>query len=452
MKKAIETCRAVLSSFTRKKDQESIDKLQKNRLSRRAFFVGAAALAAVAASNPLTNALAADPAAPVDIGITFSQIATADIPAPITSFWVSGYYNAGDGGHQLIYEVLTQPTYAGAPPPDVNGRFWDRASQDLNIRQFGAQPSLADNRQSIQNCIDYADWCSAEFKVTRGTFNISAPLIADGRFNCIGHGRGSTIKGNFADYVIKESAHTCCPYGPKTVERLGIVNTATGGSGMWFQQSIGYDIEKVFFDCRGVALRFGPNVFTSAVRSSIFNGGVAAAGSVGLMLGGHASARDCDIARWHTGARIFHTKASVGDSRIEVCNYGVVVGRNELDQPWPTVAVDVSNNKFEGNLVAIWARKAEGGTFNGNQCHGSNSDRGQSQVFFLGQDVIACEIAGNVGKNTYSTAVFQATAIWTNCIVEANYAQNGLAPNVKWSSGGFDHTGVGQSVFQANNF
>jgi hypothetical protein len=128
---------------------------------------------------------------------TRTAASSSTIPTAVTHLRTGGFADASDGGGAVYYR---KP----APEVDRPGDFttnggtvrWGLAKQFYNIRMFGALPDNADNRQAIQDALDFAKFSrqmhltGGHYQYTISTANVptfigSAQITGDGQENSV---------------------------------------------------------------------------------------------------------------------------------------------------------------------------------------------------------------------------------------------------------------------------
>nr|CAD6413068.1 SGNH/GDSL hydrolase family protein [Rhizobium sp. Q54] len=149
-------------------------------------------------ARDLAQQYASDAAAQAEVPLYTSVLtaAASTIPVGVTYLRTAGYAVAGDGGGALYKRAVSEPGHSGKFQSS-DGAWWGLGDQIFNIRMFGALPSVADNRQALQNALDFAGAVSHQMHIPAGvypyTVDTETRVVSSSVIALTGDGRESSI-------------------------------------------------------------------------------------------------------------------------------------------------------------------------------------------------------------------------------------------------------------------
>jgi hypothetical protein len=218
----------------------------------------------------------------------------------------------------------------------------DRLGELKNVKDFGAKGNgVADDTAAIQAAFNQAAYAAVYFPP--GGYRVTSPIrITGGPFGHYVYGAPAAIHANFDDYIFRFEANPGSQAFAR-IQGLHIANDSASTASGSILISEGQNC--VVRECSFASMR---NItFRACISSTVHNCwlrgndplGNRIPGSIGIFSGGHdpsapvsgsvnISIQGCDFGGFYSGIRI-QGAASVKDCRIEVCTYGVEVGKTE---------------------------------------------------------------------------------------------------------------------------
>ncbi len=216
---------------------------------------------------------------------------------------------------------------------------------------------------------EYAVTSSLNFGTSGTTTNVS--VLGEGP-------RASLIVGNFSDYIIKQPAFNipCLQH----VEALGIHNgsNAAGSGAILFNSTErGRIVNCTISGQIGVAAY--QDAFNAAIINCTFTRSNWPADSIGIMMG-QAQVYNCRFTGWAQAIRCFNTGAIIHGCSIEVCQTGIMIGKDITDTGNTMAGCSIQGLSTERCDTAVYVWGATGLIFAGNVITGTVGTVGELAV------------------------------------------------------------------------
>jgi hypothetical protein len=342
---------------------------------------------------------------------------------------------------------------------------YDEISRNLNLldqvpslKYYGARGNgVYDDTAALQLA------CSAGqtffIPPTSTFYKVTAPIdvTAMAGSAILGAGDYSKIQGNFSGYIFDRPSQGVID-AARDFHRLNISNTHASGGGIHLDGTINNNITScqihgfhgVVFSSTPAFVGVGGN-FTSLVKGCRLTWSGNTSGSIGLFMGGHATALSCDVTGFDDGIRIRSVQNTVIGMRMEVNNTALKVGEDLDGSDFPASVSSISGVNGEANRTFLYVRHAADCQFSCLAAQGSvNAPGGASQYGMRTTDdgITGCVFGPMSIGGDYDVAAFDIgrSLAGSNNIMQALVGANG-GSGVVWQVNA-DTSGI---AFQATN-
>jgi hypothetical protein len=237
---------------------------------------------------------------------------------------------------------------------------------------FGAVGNgINDDTPAIQAAID-ASPGTVWFPEPPVSYLTTSALTPKSTTQLIGEsGFNTRIISNFSGYIVDlpwDGENTSSAVGPLVISNLYIRNTHATGGCIRLSQLHNPILEKLWIKSSYIGIKGEGYLFGGQLRNSFLDGSLAA-GSIGLS--GHFAVSNCSIIGWDNGIRMSNAWGGMRDSRVEVNNVGLRLGRDADNVLSTCFASHIGGNTFEANDIAIEIDSVYGVQINGAIIHQS---------------------------------------------------------------------------------
>jgi len=343
-----------------------------------------------------------------------------------------------------IEQLRLTPTISNATGPTNARTFADQMSDmGVNVRTFlcdDGVPVQGDGSHDDTTGIQRAVNTIAGLRTTAKRGNILFPPgiyqttaaityeLADGVFDIgfIGN-PGAKLRGTFNDCLLKRSPNSPVG-GVYRISCLEMENGGATGGGIQFHSIVGGKVE-----CCAVSAYRGIETYNSQSVSvdscSIGSGGLA--GAVGIEAGNATTVIATDVSGTEIACR--HSNAGLiwKGGRLEVNNYGFVIGQNPDGSVNGSTGVDISGVSMERNNNGVFVSSASGVIISAMPITGT--------VGTAKQVASASWSSGAGGKITVVSAISLALFGWTSGTrpIKLEVNNGGSGGNTNYNTGAF---------------
>lgn len=230
---------------------------------------------------------------------------------------------------------------------------------------------------------------------------------------------GSSITGNFADYLIDTFANGF--QAVRSFHGINIQNYHAAGSGLKLNNAVTASINLCTIQAGAVGIRAGCNdvadpgyltTFNTSITNCIIKGPwpVAPTGSVGVILA-QGVFQNNRVTNWAEGLRAYNVGVQITGNALETNDTAMVLGVDDTGANSQLTSGLVGGNSFENNLTAVWLKNFSG--------HYNNaiSSNGPGPVYGLRiTNITASIVSGNVSGNFSNACIaFDGNCVNTLC-------------------------------------
>jgi hypothetical protein len=350
-----------------------------------------------------------------------------------------------------------------------------QGEQGFNAKAFGIKGDGTDENVAIQAFIDFCRGAGVAAYFPRGSYNVgtvgidvSDPSGATTNLHMVGDGHATHIYGSVLENAIIRRLtipNEGGGQGLRLIEKLRVTNNAKSGTGaskgIEVFKGVGINMLRDLY----VRAETGIEIqgFTASVQNCRIEARFPDRTGFGISLGPNFSASGLDVTGFGDGVRVWGPAGALSGCRIEICNTGLVIGKNDVGNPVIADRCSLSGLSFEANNTGIEFFGGFYGTLSGVAIQGSsNAPSGQSSygirctgtigtiqdVRMLGNFDVCCIELENVGTgrliNIEANNTFSDKPDWL-----ANYGDLG---QVSFQGCNFDPASVQTSNKSRNIF